>query len=126
MPTQILVVDDAQAIRECMAKILNKIGYEVAKAADGLDALAQFAVVRPDLLVTDLEMPRMYGLELCRRLRTISSVPIILATGRQIEAVSVIAFVSGANACLSKPFNLGVFMAPVKRMLNRGTEAGNC
>ena len=125
MQSRILVVDDSDAIRECMADILKKRGYEVATAVDGLDALAQFAVLTPDLLVTDLAMPRMDGFALCRKLRGISSVPIIMVSGQLSGEESVKAFESGVDVCLSKPFDLGEFTAQVRRLLNLNIEATN-
>ena len=123
MRPQILVVDDCDAIRECMAEVLKKRGYEVATAVDGLDAFGQFAILSPDLVVTDLAMPRMDGLELCRKLRGISCVPIIMVTGQLSGEECVKAFDAGADACLSKPFDLGEFTAQVRKFLNLNIEA---
>ena len=123
MQQQILIVDDCDEIRKCMSEVLKRSGYEVVTAVDGHDALAQFALVRPDLLVTDLEMPRMDGFELCRKLRAFSSVPIIVVTAQLSGDESIKAFEAGANACLSKPFDLGEFAAQVRRLLNMDFEA---
>ena len=125
MQSQILIVDDCDAIRECMAEVLKKRGYEVATAVDGHDALAQFALVRPDLVVTDLAMPRMDGFELCRQLRWISSVPIIVVTGQVSGEESIKVFEAGADACLFKPFDLVAFIGQVRRLLNMNFEATN-
>ena len=125
MESQILIVDDCDAIRECMADVLKTRGYEVTTAVDGQDALAKFDLLKPDLLVIDLTMPRMDGLELCRRLRGISSVPIIIVTGQLSGEESVKAFEAGADACLSKPFDLGEFTSQVRRLLNLKFEATN-
>ena len=125
MQTRILVVEDSDAIRECMAEVLKRRGYDVATAVDGLDALAQFAVLRPDLLVTDLAMPRMDGFELCRKLPAFSSVPVIVVTGQLGGEEGVKALEAGADACLSKPFDLREFTAQVRRLLTLNIEATN-
>jgi len=125
MQPKILVVDDCDAIREGMAEVLKKRGYEVATAVDGLDAIVQFVLFRPELLVTDLAMPKMDGFVLCRTLRAISSVPIIAVTGQLSGEARFKAFEAGADACLSKPFDIGELMAQVRRLLNLNLEATN-
>ena len=113
------------AIRECMVDVLKTKGYEVATAVNGHDALAKFDLLKPDLLVTDLALARMDELELCRQLRGISSVPIIVVAGQLSEEESVKAFEAGADACLSNPIDLGEFTAQVRRLLNLKFETTN-
>ena len=122
MQPQILIVDDCDPIREAMAAVLKKRGYEVATAVDGQDALVKFALVRPDLLVSDLAMPRMDGFELCRKLRRISSVPILILASQLSGEESSKAFEAGANAFLSKPFDLTELSAQIRRLLNLNIE----
>ena len=123
MKPQILIVDDCDAIREAIASVLKTRGYEVATAVDGQDALAKFALVRPDLLVTDLAMPRMDGFELCRKLRETSSVPIIVVASQRSGGEGSKAFEAGANAFLVKPFDLAELTAQVKKLLNLNIES---
>ena len=122
MQPQILIVDDCDAIREAMAAVFKTRGYEVATAVDGQDALAKFELVRPDLLVTDLAIPRMDGFELCRKLRGVSSVPIIVVASQVGGEESIKAIEAGANAYLSRPFDLAELTAQVRRLLNLNKE----
>lgn len=83
MQKNVLVVDDHPEIRDLMVKILEKRGYQVSTASDGHDALTQFALDRPDLVITDLSMPGMNGYQLCRLIRGISSVPVLIMSAQK-------------------------------------------
>ena len=113
---KVLIVDDDDAIRELVARILEMAGYETCTARDGHEALEQFRAERPDLVVTDLVMPLMDGFELCRRIRGFSSVPIIVMTGAgtidRSEAVNV-----GANLFLAKPLRVDELLGHIASLL---------
>ena len=118
MEHKVLVVDDRQEIRDLLADILKTRGYQVSTATDGYDALTQFALDRPDLLITDLTMPGMDGYELCRITRGISSVPIMVVTAQLGSGARSKALAAGAGAFVTKPFDLGDFWSQVEAMLN--------
>lgn len=118
MQHKVLVVDDRQEIRDLLADILKTRGYAVATATDGYDALTQFALDRPDLLITDLTMPGMDGYELCRITRGISSVPIMVITAQLGDEEKSKALAVGADAFVTKPFDLGEFRFQVEALLN--------
>ena len=118
MQHKILVVDDRQEIRDLLADILKTKGYAVAAATDGYDALTQFALDRPDLLITDLTMPGMDGYELCRITRGISSVPILVISAQLGAEERSKAMAAGADALVGKPFDLGEFWSQVETLLD--------
>ena len=103
---RILVVDDEPQITRVLRRSLSGHGYDVQVAADGEEALATFNVWKPDIVVTDLAMPNMGGLELCRRLRTISSVPLIVLSAKGDERIKVEALDAGADDYVTKPFGM--------------------
>ena len=117
MQHKVLVVDDRQEIRDLLADILKTRGYAVAAATDGYDALTQFALDRPDLLITDLTMPGMDGYELCRITRGISSVPIMVITAQLGGDERSKALAAGADVLVSKPFDLGEFWSQVEALV---------
>ena len=118
MQHKVLVVDDRQEIRDLLADILKTRGYTVAAATDGYDALTQFALDRPDLLITDLTMPGMDGYELCRITRGISSVPILVISAQLGAEERSKAMAAGADALVSKPFDVGEFWSQVETLLH--------
>ena len=118
MQHKVLVVDDRQEIRELLADILKTRGYAVVTATNGYDALTQFALDRPDLLITDLTMPGMDGYELCRITRGISSVPIMVITAQLGHEEKSKALAVGADAFVTKPFDVGEFWSQVEALLN--------
>jgi len=117
--TRILVVDDEAQIRTALARALDARGYEVDAAADGQDALDQAAVHPPDLVVLDLNMPVMGGLEVTRRLRTWTTVPILVLSVRDEEPDKIAALDLGADDYLTKPFGVGELLARVRALLRR-------
>ena len=117
MEHKVLVVDDRQEIRDLLADILKTRGYQVSTATDGYDALTQFALDRPDLLITDLTMPGMDGYELCRITRGISSVPIMVITAQLGGDEKSKALAAGADVLVSKPFDLGEFWSQVEALV---------
>src|SRR5258708_25257205 len=116
---RILVVDDEQHITMVMRSGLTKHGYDVRVAAEGESALELFQLWAPDLVVTDLSMPNMDGLEVCGRLRAISTVPIIVLSVKGDEAVKIDALDAGADDYVTKPFAMGEFLARVRAALRR-------
>ena len=118
MQHKVLVVDDRQEIRDLLADILRTRGYQVSTATDGYDALTQFVLDRPDLLITDLTMPGMDGYELCRITRGISSVPIMVITAQLGAEERSKALAAGAGTFVTKPFDVGEFWSQVEALLN--------
>jgi len=114
----ILVVEDEPTLLTTIAYNLRREGHRVLTASDGAAGLAQ-AVEGPDLVVLDVLLPRMDGLEVCRRLRERSSVPIIMLTAKADEVDRVVGLELGADDYLSKPFSMRELMARVKAMLRR-------
>ena len=117
--TRVLVVDDEAQIRTALARALDARGYEVDQASDGQEALDRAAVQSPDLVVLDLNMPVMGGLEVTRRLRSWSSVPILVLSVRDEEPDKVAALDLGADDYLTKPFGVGELLARVRALLRR-------
>jgi two-component system KDP operon response regulator KdpE len=116
---RILVVDDDQHITLVLRSGLTKHGYDVRVAAEGQSALELFQLWTPDLVVTDLSMPNMDGLEVCRRLRAISGVPLIVLSVKGDETVKIDALDAGADDYITKPFGMGEFLARVRSALRR-------
>ncbi|MBA2646149.1 MAG: response regulator transcription factor [Pyrinomonadaceae bacterium] len=116
---RILIVDDEPQITRVLRRSLTTHRYEVRTAADGEAALELFADWKPDLVITDLSMPHMSGLELCRRLRAVSSVPIIVLSVKSEEQVKVEALDSGADDYVTKPFGVDELLARVRASLRR-------
>ncbi len=120
---RILLVDDEPPIQTLLSYPLQKDGYEVVTAADGQEALQRFQDVEPDLVVLDLMLPKMDGLEVCRRLRARSSVPIIMLTAKSEELDKVIGLEIGADDYITKPFSMREFRSRVKAALRRSRMA---
>jgi two-component system KDP operon response regulator KdpE len=116
---RVLVVDDEQQITLVLRSGLTKHGYEVRVAAEGEAALELFRLWTPNLVVTDLSMPNMGGLELCRRLRAVSDVPIIVLSVKGEEATKIEALDAGADDYVTKPFGMGELLARVRATLRR-------
>ena len=116
---RILVVDDEPQITRVLRRSLATHGYEVQVAADGEEALVIFNQWTPDLVITDLSMPNMSGLELCRRLRAVSRVPIIVLSVKGEERIKVEALDVGADDYVTKPFGMDELLARVRAALRR-------
>lgn len=119
---KILVVDDEPQIIRVMRRILTAHQYQIRTASDGESALDSFHDWKPDLVVTDLQMPNVDGLELCRRLREISDVPIIILSVRDEEKTIVEALDTGADDYVTKPFATNELLARVRAALRRLPE----
>ena len=118
-PPRILLADDEQAIQTLLSYPLQKDGYEVVRASDGRDALARFGEQTFDLVMLDVMMPSLYGLEVCRRLRAHSTVPIIMLTAKAEEIDKVLGLELGADDYITKPFSMREFRSRVKAALRR-------
>jgi DNA-binding response OmpR family regulator len=119
----ILLVDDEDSVRKVLAFPLERDGYVVVQAADGEEALARFAEQHVDLVVLDIMLPRLDGLEVCKRLRATSSVPIIMLTARDDELDKVIGLELGADDYITKPFSIREFRSRVRALLRRARAA---
>ena len=118
-----MLVDDEQPIQTLLSFPLQRDGYEVVQAADGPEALERFDEQVFDLVVLDVMMPRMDGLEVCRRLRARSSVPIIMLTAKSEEIDKVLGLELGADDYITKPFSMREFRSRVKAALRRSGMA---
>ena len=108
---RILIVDDEPQITRAIRYGLTAHRYEVRTAVDGVSALESFKDSHPDLVITDLQMPEMSGLELCRELRKISQVPIIVLSVKGEEKTKVTALEAGADDYITKPFGMEELVA---------------
>jgi DNA-binding response OmpR family regulator len=116
---RILLVDDEQPIQTLLSFPLQKDGYEVVRANDGREALERFGEGPFDLVVLDVMMPKLDGLEVCRRLRARSTVPIIMLTAKAEEIDKVLGLELGADDYITKPFSLREFRSRVRAALRR-------
>jgi len=121
---RILVVDDEEQIRLALARALTARQYVVEARPEGESALRTFEWFRPDLIVLDLNLPGIDGLEVCRRIRATSEVPILILSVREEEADKVEALNLGADDYLTKPFGIEEFLARIRALLRRAGGAG--
>jgi two-component system KDP operon response regulator KdpE len=122
--SRVLVVDDEPQITRVLKTVLTSQGYQVRVAAEGESALTNVSEWRPELVITDLYMPRMDGVELCRRIRALSAVPIIVLSVKGEERTKVEALDSGADDYVTKPFGIDELLARVRAALRRsGADA---
>jgi two-component system KDP operon response regulator KdpE len=121
---RVLVVDDEQSIRRAVGRALAARGYRVELATDGEEALTAAVAFQPDLVVLDLNLPALDGLEVCRQLRGWSSVPILVLSVREDEPDKVAALDLGADDYLTKPFGIDELMARVRALLRRAGAQG--
>jgi DNA-binding response OmpR family regulator len=122
MPTRILIVDDEPAVTDLLAYNFRKAGYEILLAGDGREALKIAGEAAPDLILLDLMIPEVDGLDVCRELRKTSQVPIIMITARGEEIDRVVGLELGADDYVCKPFSVRELMARVKAVLRRGQK----
>src|SRR3954471_20020477 len=120
---RILLVDDEQPIQTLLSFPLQRDGYEVIAASDGQEALSRFSEQPFDLVVLDLMLPKVDGLEVCRRLRARSAVPIIMLTAKSEEIDKVLGLERGADDYITKPFSMQEFRSRVKAALRRAGMA---
>ena len=116
---KILVVDDEKPISDIVKFSLSKEGFEVVTAFDGEEGLVVFAAENPDLVILDLMLPKIEGLEVCREIRKTSNVPIIMVTAKDSEIDKVLGLELGADDYVTKPFSNRELIARVKANLRR-------
>jgi two-component system response regulator RegX3 len=116
----ILVVDDEQSYRDALRVALEREGFRVEVAADGAEALQRFDASRPALVLLDVMLPKISGVDVCREIRTKSQVPIIMVTARNAEIDAVVGLEVGADDYVTKPFRLRELVARVRASLRRG------
>lgn len=116
---KILVVDDEAQITRVLRHALESEGFQVRMATDGGSAIEQYRAWLPDLVITDLSMPGLDGLQVCSRIRQISEIPILILSVKGDEATKVKAFDLGADDYVSKPFGIAELMARVRALLRR-------
>ncbi len=118
-PPLILVVDDEQSYRDALAVALQREGFLVETAADGPEAIERFDATRPALVLLDVMLPKISGIDVCRELRSRSRVPIIMVTARNAEIDAVVGLEVGADDYVTKPFRLRELIARVRASLRR-------
>src|SRR3990172_812923 len=119
MARTVLVVDDEQTLRETLAEALAADGLRVITAADGREALERFRADPPDLVLLDLMLPQVSGIEICRIMRRESSVPIVMLTAKDSEIDKVVGLELGADDYVTKPFSLRELLARIRAQLRR-------
>lgn len=122
MKARVLVVDDDLALAEMLGIVLRGEGFDVDHVADGLDVLRVFRESRPDIVLLDVMLPGIDGIEVCKRLRAESAVPIIMLTARTDTVDVVVGLESGADDYITKPFKPQELIARVRARLRRGDE----
>ena len=123
MTRTVLVVDDEPTLRETLAEALEADGLRVLTAADGREALERFRADPPDLVLLDLMLPQVSGIEVCRIMRRESAVPIIMLTAKDSEIDKVVGLELGADDYVTKPFSLRELLARIRAQMRR-LEAG--
>lgn len=116
---KILVVDDEPTYRDALAFNLRRDGYQVAVAADGVAAVAAFETESPDLILLDLMLPGLSGIEVCKWVRATSNVPIIMVTAKDDEVDKVVGLEVGADDYLTKPYSYRELVARIRAVLRR-------
>ncbi|MEO7348784.1 MAG: response regulator transcription factor [Terrimesophilobacter sp.] len=117
--THILLVEDERSLREPLAFLLEREGYQVSTAKDGPGALAAFDREKPDLILLDLMLPGLSGTEVCRQIRTRSSVPIIMLTAKDSEVDIVVGLELGADDYVTKPYSSRELLARMRAVMRR-------
>lgn len=120
--TRILIIEDEESYRDALAFMLQKEGFDVATAPDGAEGLAEFDKHGADLVLLDLMMPGMPGLEVCKQLRAQSNVAIVMVTARDSEVDKVVGLELGADDYVTKPFSHRELVARVRAVLRRGQD----
>jgi two-component system response regulator RegX3 len=121
--TRVLIVEDERSLSEPLAFLLGREGYETAIAADGKDAIAQFLRNGADIILLDLMLPRVSGIEVCRTIRQHSQVPIIMLTAKDSEVDIVVGLELGADDYVTKPYKTRELLARIRAVLRRRTDA---
>jgi two-component system response regulator RegX3 len=122
--TKILIVEDESSFSEALSFLLGKEGYEVAVAATGTDAIKQFNENGADLILLDLMIPEVSGVEVCKAIRTTSQVPIIMLTAKDSEIDKVVGLELGADDYVTKPYSSRELVARIRAVLRRNSDLG--
>jgi DNA-binding response OmpR family regulator len=125
MARTILVVEDEPTLRETLVDALVADGFRVVAAADGREALTRFRVERPDLVLLDLMLPELSGIEVCRIIRAESGVPIVMLTAKDSELDKVVGLELGADDYVTKPFSLRELSARIRALFRRSEQAAS-
>jgi two-component system response regulator RegX3 len=120
--TTVLVVEDEESFVEALVVGLQREGFQVEVARDGAEALERFDEVQPDLVLLDVMLPRLSGIDVCRRIRTTSSVPIIMVTAKASEIDTVVGLEVGADDYVAKPYRIRELVARMRAALRRADE----
>ncbi len=123
MARTILVVEDETTLRETLVDALEAEGFRIVAAADGREALATFRAERPDLVLLDVMLPELSGVEVCRIIRAESSVPIVMLTAKDSELDKVVGLELGADDYVTKPFSLRELSARIRALFRRSEQA---
>ncbi len=121
--TRVLIVDDEPNLRHTLGYSLRQQGYEVLTAGDGEHALAMFKSARPDVVILDVMLPGMDGIEVCQRIRRDSDVPILMLTARDTELDRIVGLEIGADDHLGKPFSTRELIARIRALVRRARRA---
>jgi len=119
----VLVVEDDSTLQSVLLYNLNKEGYRVEQALDGLDGLEKARSIKPDLLVLDVMLPKLNGFEICRTLRQEMAVPILILTAKDDEIDKVVGLDLGADDYMTKPFKIRELLARIRAILRRAEQA---
>src|SRR5712671_3215660 len=122
MARTILVVDDETTLRETLVDALEVEGFRVVSAADGREALIRFRADKPDLVLLDLMLPELSGIEVCRIIRAESGVPIVMLTAKDSELDKVVGLELGADDYVTKPFSLRELSARIRALFRRSEQ----
>ncbi len=123
IPPVILVVDDEQSYRDALSVALRQEGFAVEVAADGIEAIERFDATHPALVLLDVMLPKLSGVDVCREIRSRSRVPIIMVTARSAEIDAVVGLEVGADDYVSKPFRLRELVARIRAAIRRSPLA---
>ena len=120
--TNVLIVEDEESLADPLAFLLRKEGFEATVVADGPSALAEFERVGADIVLLDLMLPGMSGTDVCKQLRSRSSVPVIMVTARDSEIDKVVGLELGADDYVTKPYSARELIARIRAVLRRGAD----
>ena len=120
--TRVLIVEDEESLADPLAFLLRKEGFDVTVAGDGPTALTEFGQKGADIVLLDLMLPGMSGTDVCKRLRAVSSVPVIMVTARDSEIDKVVGLELGADDYVTKPYSARELIARIRAVLRRGSD----
>jgi two-component system, OmpR family, KDP operon response regulator KdpE len=124
-PAKILIVDDEPQITRVLRTALSTQGYSLRVAANGVEGMAAVHEWKPDLVITDVSMPQMNGVELCREIRAVSEIPILVLSVRNQDSMKIEALDAGADDYVTKPFSIQELLARVRAQLRRSTTSAD-